>query len=772
MLNQNAVSVNPAPVHSLKLAGTPERVDFIFTRALRRLGRLYDVAYNSTPREIIDALKIDRVEFKQNESDPDAAIVIDAINLTVDALVEYIDDDDASRKERKNIVGRLIDNILTIKGARDRRAETTTAEPETTEPETTEPETTEPETTELKTTEPETTEPETVKYIDIAEEDAFKLRQFEKDFLALTRARKDVEQRYRRIVVQYLAYKKDQGIVIIGNDGAVLLDNITGVVVTNGNTPQQAARQYARVAAEYIDSLLYNKRGGAYKKEFPAVASSDSQTSQPDAAILAVSSAFASVGTYAAPLMIGQETQQNAPAETIDDDVLTEDEKRLLSSIDWEKGDTIPALLLRSINEKSPIWVKPWFNYASLQRKYFDGARYSIGNMLRLMLQGANPDFYVSRTEARRILGKDAAPKEGARAYKVIKPRIWGAKNLTKNDLDALRRREYVPVEMKNDEEMNDLERKHAGKIRFETESIYHQGAFEGLPLKHTEPLYRNDNERNALADKVLTDFCAANNITLCIMPGVNRACCSFVIDDDAPITITAPTIEDHKSAADYYSTLFHEALHAANRRNHCQLTKKREELSAEIGSCIVLNTLGFDSAEYIDNSAAYVKGWKDVANEKNAIVKAWKYAEKSANLILASFFEMQRNAIKTDGTEPETTEPETEPTTTEPETQEPAELIETVEPVETENTIDDDETIRDLAEWVKQYESDAEQAYYTNGIVHADTARRSERDARAAIQEAREAGTISDARADEIEAQIDAIKRQWAPESAPTSLF
>ena len=415
-----------------------------------------------------------------------------------------------------------------------------------------------------------------------------------------------------------------------------------------------------------------------------------------------------------------QEPKTEAPAPVVvvaaddRDDVM----KEYLTKYDFKKADAVPNMLLDSINKGCPLWSFQWFGFAELPRRYFNGVCFSVNNMILLAFHGG---YYVSLTEARRILGDKATPKEGAIARAVLRPVFRGAKNLRKSDLDALR----------NCEEIDDDTRQRHPDF-YMVERVYDQTAFDGLELKKEKELPQNENERNAQAENIFRAFCKANNIGFLETEGNGQAVTQIRtngLGKVESITINMPSISQFKSATAYYSVLFHEATHAANAVNGCQLTKKREELSAEIGSCIVLNTLGFDPAEYIDDSAHYVQRFKDCANEKNAIKKAWKYAQASALLILDSFI----NESETEAPAP-IEKQETAPApvaTVEPKTEASA----PVEPDDDDNARK--EAVKELLETLDSFNAAIAYAATTGGIVHMQKAEEIKKEVASLIERA-----------------------------------
>lgn len=441
------------------------------------------------------------------------------------------------------------------------------------------------------------------------------------------------------------------------------------------------------------------------------------------------------IATETEPTTTEPETEAPAPVVVVAADDRDDVMKEYLTKYDFKKADAVPNMLLDSINKGCPLWSFQWFGFAELPRRYFNGACFSVNNMILLAFHGG---YYVSLTEARRFLGDKATPKEGAIARAVLRPVFKGAKNLRKSDLDALRNCE--PIDDDTQQRRPDF---------YMVERVYDQTAFDGLELKKEKELPKNENERNAQAENIFRAFCKANNIGFLETEGNGQAVTQIItngLGKVESITINMPSISQFKNATAYYSVLFHEATHAANAVNGCQLTKKREELSAEIGSCIVLNTLGFDPAEYIDDSAHYVQRFKDCANEKNAIKKAWKYAQASALLILDSFI----NEPETEAPAPaEKQETEPAPVATVEPKHEPKQE-ETPAPVKN----DDEETIVSALE---SFEREATQAINTFGIVHQDNARRAENDALLAIEEARKNKSVPD---DALKIYSDRVER------------
>tara|TARA_E500000305_G_scaffold111119_1_gene121519 strand:- start:53 stop:925 length:873 start_codon:yes stop_codon:yes gene_type:complete len=111
--------------------------------------------------------------------------------------------------------------------------------------------------------------------------------------------------------------------------------------------------------------------------------------------------------------------------------------------------------------------------------------------------------------------------------------------------------------------------------------------------------------------------------------------------------TITLPEKTDFKSPEKYYSTAFHEAIHATgheSRLNRKTLTGtakfgddtySKEELVAEFGAAFLCATVGIEN-KTINNSAAYLKSWiAEFKDKPKLAVESAGLAQKAADHIL-----------------------------------------------------------------------------------------------------------------------------------------
>ncbi len=111
--------------------------------------------------------------------------------------------------------------------------------------------------------------------------------------------------------------------------------------------------------------------------------------------------------------------------------------------------------------------------------------------------------------------------------------------------------------------------------------------------------------------------------------------------------TISLPDKSDFGKVEEFYSTLFHEAVHSTgheSRLNRPGIVKlaafggheySKEELIAEVGAAMLCGQAGIEQ-ETLDNSTAYIQSWLEALQGDNKmIVQAASAAQKAADYIL-----------------------------------------------------------------------------------------------------------------------------------------
>jgi antirestriction protein ArdC len=122
-----------------------------------------------------------------------------------------------------------------------------------------------------------------------------------------------------------------------------------------------------------------------------------------------------------------------------------------------------------------------------------------------------------------------------------------------------------------------------------------------------------------------------------------DRAC--YVPSEDE---INMPKQDTFVSSEYYYQVLFHEAVHSTGHKSRlCRVgvtsaaafgddIYSQEELVAEFGASFLSGFAGINSEKMLDNSAAYIQGWKKyIREDKKGVVFAASSAQKACDHIL-----------------------------------------------------------------------------------------------------------------------------------------
>lgn len=110
--------------------------------------------------------------------------------------------------------------------------------------------------------------------------------------------------------------------------------------------------------------------------------------------------------------------------------------------------------------------------------------------------------------------------------------------------------------------------------------------------------------------------------------------------------SITVPPIKTFCNLAEYYSTLFHEAVHSTGAEKRLARNVKpsffgtedysKEELVAEVGASMLTNIVGLATDSSMSNNVAYIQNWMEaLEKDKKLIVSASSKAEKAVKYIL-----------------------------------------------------------------------------------------------------------------------------------------
>lgn len=170
--------------------------------------------------------------------------------------------------------------------------------------------------------------------------------------------------------------------------------------------------------------------------------------------------------------------------------------------------------------------------------------------------------------------------------------------------------------------------------------NVFHISQVDGVEPK--EQLKISNLEPIEEAEKIKTDY--MNREHLKIFEKVTNDAFYLPIQD----YIQVPCKEQYQDIEEFYSTLFHEMIHSTGHKSrlnrpdmqgivrHGSEKYSKEELTAELGSAMIINILGIETEKSFKNSSGYIQDWLQVLkNDNKFIVSASSRAEKAVKYIL-----------------------------------------------------------------------------------------------------------------------------------------
>lgn len=149
------------------------------------------------------------------------------------------------------------------------------------------------------------------------------------------------------------------------------------------------------------------------------------------------------------------------------------------------------------------------------------------------------------------------------------------------------------------------------------------------------------ENEPIEDAERLIEAY--KQEVSIRILTGSGRAYYTPLMDK-----ITMPARTQFPEVEEYYSTIFHEMIHSTGHKKRLNRftnedqtifgseSYSKEELVAEIGSNMILSTLGIENPKQQENTIAYLYGWLTaIKKDAKLIVHAAQHAQKAADFIL-----------------------------------------------------------------------------------------------------------------------------------------
>lgn len=272
--------------------------------------------------------------------------------------------------------------------------------------------------------------------------------------------------------------------------------------------------------------------------------------------------------------------------------------------------------LIGKLKEGTAPWAKPWVTpdyEASVPTNLVSKKPYRGINQILTWASGHTNPYWVTFKQAKALGG---SVRKGAKSTPVI---FWS------------------PLFLKNGKRVATKELADTTKFILRYYNVFNVDQCEGLDVEKVKDLPSEDFDPNTEAEAVLENW-----ETRCeIKHGGNRA--YYVPSEDY---IQLPPREAFQSPGEYYSTAFHEAIHATGHESRLKRssltgtakfgseTYSKEELVAEFGAAFLCATTGIKNT--IDNSAAYLNSWiKRLESDPKLALEAASAAQKAADHVL-----------------------------------------------------------------------------------------------------------------------------------------
>ena len=271
--------------------------------------------------------------------------------------------------------------------------------------------------------------------------------------------------------------------------------------------------------------------------------------------------------------------------------------------------EIITERILEQLDKGIIPWEKPWTGQGKCISRS-TGKAYSFLNEMLLDRQGEYATFKQIQKEGGRV-------KKGAKSYVVT---FW----------------KMLPIEEENAK--GEKVKKTIPLLRYY--NVFNLEDCENIEPKHLDKLKDNDFKSDKDSEETISDYFNRHGINFENVAG-NRAYYSPSQDK-----VVVPLKKQFDKQSEYYSTLFHEAIHSTGHESRLdRLTKtasfgsneySKEELVAEIGASTLVNMFGLETSSSFRNNTAYIQSWANaLKNDINMIVHASSRAGKAVDMIL-----------------------------------------------------------------------------------------------------------------------------------------
>lgn len=277
----------------------------------------------------------------------------------------------------------------------------------------------------------------------------------------------------------------------------------------------------------------------------------------------------------------------------------------------------VTEAIIDQLKNGVPVWRKPWIalgacaNYHS--RRHYTGFN-QFYLAWQMQVRKFNHPFFLTYKQALDLGGH---VRKGERGITVVYWKKTQATSTEESDSQEVSKIRLFPF----------------------LHTVFNIDQIEGIDL----PLPGSTNKPHHEPIKACQEIIAAMTKAPSVFHGGDQAFYAPALD-----VIMIPHLDQFSSPEAYYSTLFHELIHATGHSSRLNRFKNdapkprfgneeysKEELIAELGASY-LNAAAGIGEPLIANSAAYIKGWlKALSDDHSLIFSAATKAQQAAAYIL-----------------------------------------------------------------------------------------------------------------------------------------
>ena len=274
--------------------------------------------------------------------------------------------------------------------------------------------------------------------------------------------------------------------------------------------------------------------------------------------------------------------------------------------------EIITDRILRKLEEGTVPWRRPWNASAGLPKNLISRKEYRGINVFLTGSQGYESSYWLTFKQTKELGGY---VKEGAKGTPIVYCDTF--------------KKEVVGKD-------GEVEERELSFLRYYT--VFNVAQVDGIEVPASDVAERPFSPIHE-CEKIVADM----PFPPAIKTGSDRA--FYRSSED---TVYMPRPELFESDEEYYSTLFHEIVHATGhetRLNRRPSTERRsfgdeayskEELIAEMGASFLSAIAGIEPAT-LDNSAAYIQGWlKALRDDRKLVILAAAAAQRATDYILS----------------------------------------------------------------------------------------------------------------------------------------